>query len=212
MINLEINSELISINLKDLIEQLGEDKTKDILSSFECPMNMDVQNFLRYKAIPFSKQGISATHLIYCYSNSEKWGTYKELVGYYTITTKNLVLHKKAVTNTIWKKALKFCNNAPKDNKCILAAPLIGQLGKNFANGNDALIKGSELLELALNKIKQIQNEIGGKFTYLECEDNEKLISFYEENGFTVFGKRQLDRDETDIKGEHLIQLLKYIK
>ena len=42
---------------------------------------------------------------------------------------------------------------------------------------------------------------------YLECEDIEKLLLFYTKNNFKVFGKRTLDRDETDIKGEYLIQL-----
>ena len=80
-----------------------------------------------------------------------------------------------------------------------------------FFLGNNYLISGKELLDLALDKINFVQNEIGGKFTYLECQDNSKLIKFYEDNGFTKFGKRQLDRDETDIDGEHLIQMFKYL-
>lgn len=42
---------------------------------------------------------------------------------------------------------------------------------------------------------------------YLECEDKEKLLSFYTKNNFKVFGKRTLDRDETDINGDYLLQL-----
>lgn len=56
-----------------------------------------------------------------------------------------------------------------------------------------------------------IQEEIGGKFVYLECENKPKLIHFYESNGFTVFGKRKKDRDEIGVDGEYLIQLLKYL-
>ena len=51
-----------------------------------------------------------------------------------------------------------------------------------------------------------MQNEVGGRFVYLECEEKEKLIKFYENNHFKLFGKRKLDRDETDIKGEYLLQ------
>lgn len=211
MDNLGLESKLFTINLSDLILQLGEDEAKNILSSFKCPINKDVENFIKDKAILFSKQNISKTHLVYWYSNSE-FGEGKELVGYYTIASKSLVIHKSAVSRTLWKKVVKFGDKDPVDRKCVFSAPLIGQLGKNFANGNNTLIRGSELLELALRKIKLVQNEIGGKFTYLECEDTPKLIKFYEENGFIKFGKRKLDRDETDINGEYLVQLFKYIK
>ena len=73
------------------------------------------------------------------------------------------------------------------------------------------MIRGNELLQLALDKIKEIQKEAGGKFVYLECEDKEKLIEFYTTNGFTPFGKRKKDRDEIGVDGDYLIQLLKYM-
>ena len=34
------------ILLKDIIEELGEEKTKEILSQFSCPLNLDVEIFL----------------------------------------------------------------------------------------------------------------------------------------------------------------------
>ena len=58
-----------------------------------------------------------------------------------------------------------------------------------------------------MQKIKLIQNEIGGRFAYLECEDVDKLVSFYKRNNFKLFGKRNLDIDETNIKGSYLLQL-----
>ena len=88
---------------------------------------------------------------------------------------------------------------------------MIDQLGKNYAFGNDTLISGDELLGLALDKIRLIQNESGGRYTYLECEDVPKLINFYVKNGFIQFGKRILDSDETNIKGTYLLQFVKKI-
>ena len=67
MIDLQIKQRFISINLKDLVEQMGEDATKSILSSFECPMNKDVEIFIRDKAIEFTKHGISSTHLVFLF-------------------------------------------------------------------------------------------------------------------------------------------------
>ena len=86
---------------------------------------------------------------------------------------------------------------------------LIGQLGKNYSSGNNTLISGDELLGLAIDKVRPIQNESGGRYTYLECEDTPKLIKFYEKNGFTQFGKRNLDCDETNINGTYLLQFIK---
>ena len=94
---------------------------------------------------------------------------------------------------------------------CIISAILIGQLGKNFTEGNDTLIKGRELLKMAVDRIHDIQSEVGGKFAYLECENKPKLIDFYTSNGFVLFGERTLDKDETLIEGEKLMQLLTYI-
>ena len=37
-------------------------------------------------------------------------------------------------------------------------------------------------------------------------------VHFYSENGFVIFGKRNLDRDERDMQsGQYLLQLLKYL-
>lgn len=35
------------ISLNDMLDTLGEDSTKDILSNFSCPLNADVDFFLR---------------------------------------------------------------------------------------------------------------------------------------------------------------------
>lgn len=68
------------------------------------------------------------------------------------------------------------------------------------------------LLKMATDKISTIQNDLGGKFVYLECEDKTCLINFYSDNGFVIFGHRDLDGDERDKQqGDYLIQMLKYL-
>ena len=93
-----------------------------------------------------------------------------------------------------------------------IAAPLIAQIGKNYAGGYNSLISGDELLKMACDKVSDAQLDIGGKVTYLECEDKPQLLQFYERNGFCVFDRRDLDPDETDLDGEYLVQLLKYLR
>lgn len=45
-----------------------------------------------------------------------------------------------------------------------MAAPLIGQLGKNYTDGLNELITGDELLKMACDKVVDIQCNIGGSF------------------------------------------------
>lgn len=206
--NLQQDSKYIQINLRDLIVQIGESDTKHILSSFICPLNLDVQNFIREKSIEFSKRGFAGTHLVYWVSSDN---TEKELVGYYTLATKDLIINKTNVSNSLFKEIKQYGTVDTNTGICAIPTILIGQLGKNYAAGNDTLISGNELLFMAIERVKKIQLEAGGRYTYLECEDNEKLLAFYENNGFIQFGKRTCDRDETDIKGSYLIQLLKKI-
>lgn len=52
-------------NLLDMLDEIGEERVQFILSSFSCPLNPDVEVFLRGKAIPFAKMGIAATHLVF---------------------------------------------------------------------------------------------------------------------------------------------------
>ena len=51
------DTHFVQMNLSEVISQLGEDDAKHILSSFSCPLNLDVENFLKTKAIEFSKRG-----------------------------------------------------------------------------------------------------------------------------------------------------------
>lgn len=43
-----VKTHFVEMNLSDILEQLGEDEAKSILSSFACPINEDVEFF--YKA------------------------------------------------------------------------------------------------------------------------------------------------------------------
>jgi hypothetical protein len=45
------------VNIRDLIDEIGEDGTAHILSSFSCPLNPDIEEFLKKSAIEFCKQG-----------------------------------------------------------------------------------------------------------------------------------------------------------
>lgn len=198
----------VQVNLAEMISEIGEDRVKVILSDFSCQLNKDVEFYIRDKAIVFAKQGWAATHLVFA--------SYKDtlvLVGYFTLVTKVIMIYKANMSKTLQKKISKFSQPDVSMKRYIMSAPLIAQLGKNFNKGYDKLITGDELLKLACDKVKSIQTDVGGKFVYLECEDKPQLIDFYTSNGFVNFGKRNLDKDETDVmSGGYLVQMLRYLK
>lgn len=195
------------VNLGALVEELGEDTATCILSNFSCPLNPDVEYFLSTKAIQFAKQSWAQTHLVFASYKKEP-----VLVGYFALANKTICIPGKNLSNTLRRRISKFATYDSNLKAYILSAPLIAQLGKNYANGYNTLITGDELLNEACNKISRIQFELGGRFAYLECEDKPKLTDFYGRNGFCTFDFRKLDKDETDkLDGGYLVQMLKYI-
>lgn len=203
--------------LKDLLpkaemnpETHSMQDVEELFSGFSCPLNKDVELFLKKKAIPFEKQGISATHLIFASYRGDP-----VLVGYFTLASKyfHVGVSGKKLSAHMKHRIRRFGVYEADIRKEIVTAPLIGQIGKNFANGYDQLITGDELLQIACDTVETSQAIVGGRFVYLECEDTLGLRTFYERNGFIEFGKRMLEEKESRyFKGEYLIQMLKYLK
>ncbi len=130
-----------------------------------------------------------------------------ELVGYFAITIKPITLNVKPFSNTIKRKLSRVSTLNEQDQTYNLAAYLIAKLEKNDNNGANERISGKELLGLAIRQIQQLQYLAGGVVIFLEAANEEKLLSFYRENGFQQFDTRLTD----SFKGEphELIQLLK---
>ena len=71
---------------------------------------------------------------------------------------------------------------------------LIGQLSKNYTNGNDKLISGDLLIELAFERIKEKNMLSPSPVIHIDCKDESKLKQFYEKMGFVYFKKNE-DKD-----------------
>ena len=68
----------------------------------------------------------------------------------------------------------------------IVNSYLLGQLGKNYSeeiNENNQ-ISGMQLLTLAYDTLMEAKKIINVRYVWLECEDIEKLLSFYKTFGF----------------------------
>jgi hypothetical protein len=186
----------------------NEKKINEILSTFDCVNNMDVDKFFKEKAVEFDKQGISKTHIV-----TTSYRDKQVIVGYFTLCNKSFVIknNSRSLTKTARKRLSKFAQYDAEANLYIMSAPLIGQLGKN--DNYRKLITGDDLLAFACDMVKKVQISLGGRYVYLECEDKPKLIDFYSDNGFVNFGRRELESDEKDdLCGKYLIQMLKYLK
>lgn len=197
------------LSLGDIISEKGEDFCREILSDFSCPYNTDVERFLtKRSAIDFATQSVSQTFLVYA-SYQKK----NVLCGYFTIANKYIVVNKHSISGSLRRRLRKFSMPSAARDDLVIMAQLIAQLGKNYTSGYNKLITGDELLKMAEDQIRLAQRIIGGKVVYVECEDIDYLKDFYGSNGYVIFGKRKLDKDEqTEMRGTHLVQLLKYLR
>ena len=168
--------------------ELGEDELLQILSEFSCPMNPDVERFLKHSSIEFTKKNQSVTYLVFSVADGK-------LLGYFTLALKPLTVRGETVSNTVKRKLLRISELDKKSDTYTMSAYLIAQLGKNYSENDGKMITGAELLELAWDKIKATQYMLGGIVAFLEAENEEKLLSFYRDNRFSQFDTRQTTSD-----------------
>ena len=190
-------------NLDSLYEALGEKRLQEILDEFECNKNIEVEKFLKEKAIQLSKQGISKTYIVTTLIDEDNI-----IVGYFSIANKMTKMKKDFFGGRTKRRFERFAETNKNTDMYFDSLPLIGQLGKNFSNNYDQYITGDILLRLACNQVREVQKMIGGRFVFLECEDIPKLRNFYEDNGFMCYNKRMLDKYESESNVKYLLQMI----
>ena len=94
-----------TVNIREYIsnnnsENTGEQMLTDMLSGFSCPLNLNVEKFLKENAVDFTKKNQSVTYLVF--SNSEA-----AIVGYFTLAIKPIVVNSTIISNTVRKKLLR---------------------------------------------------------------------------------------------------------
>lgn len=176
--------ELKVVNILDLIDVIGEDETKNILSVFICQKNPEIENFVRNNAVDFAKRKISITYL-FVDENIDK------VYAIYAITHKVIEIDPETLSKTKIKQIEKFAEKDIESGKYIVSAFLLAQFGKSL-DGKQANISGNAMMDTVIQKLKEVQHEIGGGIVYLECEDKVQLLDFYknDNNRFVLFGER----------------------
>ena len=184
-------------------KDLGEDELRQILSEFFCDKNLDVERFLKEQSIEFTKKNQSVTYLVFANEDAA-------LVGYFTLAIKPISVNAENFSNTMKRKIARVSELDEENGTYTLSAYLIAQLGKNFANGVNGRVTGEQLLQAAVETIKELQYMAGGMVVFLEAENDEKLMQFYEvENGFKRFDTKEVKTGTEN--GHILVQLLKIL-
>lgn len=196
----------IVLNIREYLEnddgRLGEDKLLQFLSGFSCPLNRDVERFLKQQSVEFAKKHQAVTYLVLSSEDAE-------LLGYFSITIKPLVVKAEPFSNTVKRKLARFSEIDEGEQTYNLAAYLIAQLGKNYNDRAAGRITGKELLEAAIRQIQVLQYQAGGMVAFVEAGNSVKLLSFYESYGFKKFDTRQTISKESE--PHELIQLLRLV-
>ena len=194
-------NDFLIANINDSLERgsAGESDLRDLFAGFTCPPNPDVERFLSHQAIDFTKRNLSVTYLV---SSKVDY----ELLAYFTLAIKSISVNASKFSNTMRRKIERISEVNEQTGEYILAAYLIAQLGKNFMDGANERITGDQLLQSAINTIKDIRRMVGGTVIFLETDEIPVLIAFYERNGFKRFAVRKSRGAQQQHK---LVQLLK---
>jgi predicted GNAT family N-acyltransferase len=183
---------LYFISLKELLEEAkSSNEIKKILTTFKCYKNKDIENFLHNKAVTFEKKLRARTYLLIL-----KTHNIKRVAGYFSIAIS--VLYAKEIEKEILLEIGEL--NSPKDIPCLL----IGQIAKS--DEFEKIKLGKYLMELALEKLEQVNEIIGSRFILLDAINKDKLIKFYENFGFVKI------EESVEIKKESIKMIKAFYK
>ncbi len=183
------------VNIRAYIDN---EELNDILMSFSCPINHDVEKFLLHNSVNFTRKDQSVTYLVFSEDNFE-------LAGYFSIAVKPISVLASVLSNSMRRKISRVSVLNEDTSTYTASAYFIAQLGKNFALPEDKRINGSALLNMAHDIIFHAKYFLGGVIEFLECEDKPQLMNFYHQNGFKFFNSR-ITQDNVNLN-----QLLRFI-
>lgn len=133
------------------------------------------------------------------------------LVGYLSITMKSVTVNVKGISNFVKRKLSSLSYFDQSTDSYTVSAYLIAQSGKNYSEEFKCPITGKMLMDFAIDALHEIQRQLGGLMVYLECEEKEPLLRFFQEmNGFRLFGERVTD-GEREVEKHKLLQILNFL-
>lgn len=174
------------ISLKDLISEVEEEKLNELLSSFKCELDPDIEFFLKSRAITYEKLSKARTYLVVSENDLETKRIEEiNILGYIALALKVLTV-PESVSNRLRKEIDGLSAKIHGEQITAFPVYLIGQLGRNTYVTKEA-VSGKDLLGYAFDIIQPAIDAVGGRYILIECHNEEKLIHFYRDNQFTAF-------------------------
>lgn len=183
--------EIAVLSLKELLLQAETQEDNQILmellSSFSCRRDKDIEDFLHSKAIDFEQINKARTYLV-CDNNTLVAEGRIVILGYFSVSLKVLELSDELSNR---KRKILDGLSAKLHGKVIKSVPcyLIGQLARNSDISDEHSVGGAELINRAMSVIRSTETLVGGRYVLVECRDTPELIKFYEDNNFEQFEK-----------------------
>lgn len=175
-------------SIAELEARIGESAVDDFIKTFSCPLNLEVEDFLKNKAMQSSRLSTSQTYLVIDDDTCQ-------LLGYYTLVVKSYAVKGALLSSSNRRLISRFAEEDEAGN-FHASVYLIAQIGKNFALAKEKQISGARLIGLALDEFRAIKRRVGGKLVMVERENNcANLLAFYHANGFKSWTMRQNARD-----------------
>ena len=162
-----------------------ESDVRNLIDSFSCPLNAEIEYFLHHNAIEFAKRKQCITYFVRDFNG--------ELVAYYALTHKAVEINASHLSKTVNRGIASHAEQSLDTGIFNASAFLLAQFGKNGAYNGELNISGSDLMNCVLDSLCAAQHLVGGGIVYLECEDAPKLIAFCtsDTNRFREFGTRE---------------------
>ena len=182
---------------------VGEAVLSSTLSSFAVPLNSEVEDFIRKKALQATKLKSSISYLVIDEDLAD-------VVGYFTLLVKPFTIQAASLSSKNRRLVARFAEENTEAGDYTASVYLIAQIGKNYAIEEPLQISGGDLLNMALDKLRAAQDLVGGKLVLVEREaDRAKLLEFYNANGFKSWNGRYDKKDQ--VKYDQMIRVLESV-
>ena len=187
------------IRLYDLLETEGGEGFFSAETEYFESKNPDVESFFKEKAVQATKLNTAATYLVISYKNKKF-----DILGYFTLAIKMLTLKQSVLSKRECREISRFGYFDDESESYKLPAILIAQFSRNF-HGDSESMSGADLMGIALDKIRDLLHSASGKAVFLECEQEEKIVGFYENAGFQPLGNTVLAKNNKELTQLYMI-------
>jgi hypothetical protein len=186
-----------------LAKKVGDRVLSSTLAQFSIPLNKEVEDFIRNKALQATKLKSSITYVLVDEDIAE-------VIGYFTLLVKPFTIPASRLSSTNRRLISRFSEVNEETGNYTASVFLLAQIGKNYAIQRQYQVSGRDLLEVALDKLRAAQDLIGGKLVLIEREtERMKLHDFYKANGFKSWNSRYDKND--NVQYDQMIRVIESV-